>query len=84
MRGPKFKINPDPPIAGQPATITYDGAEKQVVWGVLGGRMNKSTVPPRDILIDPVPSGERLVITDDSGGEESGADWPIVEQNEHI
>jgi len=81
-KGPRFTVDPDPPIAGQPATITYHGDEDHVAWGVIGGRVTKQKVPPRTVNINSVPSGERLGITDDSGGDDSSADWPIVEQNE--
>jgi hypothetical protein len=75
----RFSIDPDPPVAGQPAKITYTGRATEVTWQVDGQPPVKVEVPPRTILIPSVPSGEDLVASDKTGGREGSEAWPIDE-----
>ena len=75
---PRFKIEPDPPVAGQPARITYEGEQESVTWVVVGFGRETSKVPPNHIDIASVPAGDDLGVSDGSGGPEGSASWPIA------
>ena len=79
MTAGRFKIDPDPPVAGQPATITYTGTERAIDWQVNGHPRITEEVPPRVIRIPSVPSGEVLVVSDNTGGEDGAQEFPIAE-----
>jgi hypothetical protein len=83
-RGPKFVIDPNPPVAGQPATITYTGNATEITYQVGGRPEVKCKVPPKEIPIDPVPSGEQIFVDDGTGPPDGEADWPIVENMEAL
>lgn len=76
--GPRFTIDPNPPVAGQPAKITYKGNEQEVTYQVAGRDPVTVKVPPKDISIDPVPSGRQIFVTDETGPPDGEADWPIA------
>ena len=77
IRFSRFTVEPNPPVAGQPATITYTGDAKEVIWTVWGNAPRKVRIPPNKFTIDPVPSGESLAISDDSGEGGGDDEWPV-------
>jgi hypothetical protein len=79
MKDNRFTIDPDPPVAGEPATITYTGPGEEVTWQVDGQPPVKAKVPPPTIRIARVPSGEDLAVWDGRGGREGSKFWPIDE-----
>ncbi len=66
--GSRFSIEPDPPVAGETATVTYVGPADSVEWQV-DGEDGVSVDPDKDgnFVIDPVPSGGELVLSDQQG-----------------
>ena len=68
MPGPsRFKIDPDPPQAGESAEVTYVGDAAEVEWQVDGE--DPVTVKPDEngkFTID-VPSGTNLWLSDNKG-----------------
>ena len=66
--GSRFRIRPDPPIAGKPVEVTYIGPATEVEYQVDGGTPIK-VKPDKDgkFSIDPVPSGDELVLSDKLG-----------------
>jgi hypothetical protein len=66
--GSRFKVDPDPPEAGQPLEVTYVGPAEKVEYQVDGSTPVEVT-PNGDgkFTIDPVPSGQDLWLTDRSG-----------------
>jgi hypothetical protein len=69
MNDSAFTIEPNPPVAGQPATVTYTGDRNEVIWQVDGQPMMRIKVPPAKFPIDPVPSGIELCVSDGTGGK---------------
>lgn len=69
----RFKIQPDPPIAGQPAQVTYEGSSRTIEYQVDDGPRVKVTIPPDTFPIDPVPGGDVLVLVDGTGDPAGGA-----------
>jgi hypothetical protein len=76
----RFKIEPNPPIAGQPATVTYTGSEREVTWQVPGQRPTTRKVPPKTFEIDPVPHGDVLILSDDTDDE--GTEFFPIDETE--
>lgn len=64
----RFRIQPDPPVAGQAVTVTYVGPATEVEWQVDGQ-------PPVRVKpdahgrfkIDPLPSGVEFMLSDRRG-----------------
>jgi hypothetical protein len=79
MAGPHFTIQPNPPVAGQPATVTYTGDSNKVTWQTEGGTPKTVTIPPGIFPIDPVPRGDRLFVDDGTGPPDGAADWRIAQ-----
>jgi hypothetical protein len=74
----RFSIEPNPPIAGQPAKVTYTGSRTQVTWHVPGQSPKTVVVPPRTFEIDPVPRGDVLIVSDET--DDDGTEFiPIAE-----
>ena len=66
--GSRFRLRPDPPLAGQPVEVTYLGPASQVEWQVDGG--TPTTVRPDrngKFRIDPLPRGRALMLSDNLG-----------------
>lgn len=66
--GSRFKIEPNPPVAGERATVTYVGPAREVEWQVDG--QDPVSVKPNDngkFVIDPVPDGIELWLSDNLG-----------------
>jgi hypothetical protein len=64
----RFKIEPDPPQAGQKLEVTYIGPADEVEWQVDG--QDPVAVTPDDngkFTIDPVPDGDDLWLSDNRG-----------------
>jgi hypothetical protein len=81
MKNGRFRIDPEPPVAGQPATITYTGSSCNVTWQVNGEPPVTVKIPPRVIEIPRVPGGKVIVVTDGMGGEQGEHEWPISEKS---
>jgi hypothetical protein len=64
MMEPRFKIDPDPAVAGGPVTVTYMGSGESVEWSVDGGGTTSVKVPPDTFVIDPLPNGDTLFLTE--------------------
>jgi len=64
----RFRIEPNPPISGKPAEITYVGPATEVEWQVDSGKPIK-VKPGKDgkFTIPSVPSGDSLMLTDNRG-----------------
>jgi len=63
-----FRIEPDPPVAGQGAKITYTGPSKEIeIW--VDGRLiaTKRTDKGGKIPLDPVPAGHEMILWDKIG-----------------
>lgn len=70
MRGPsRFRIDPNPPTAGGSVEVTYIGPSTEITWQVDDGDPTRVR-PGADgkFRIDPVPSGDDLMISDGRGG----------------
>ena len=68
-RGPsRFKVQPDPPVAGQPVEVTYSGPAKFVEYQV-DGQPAVRVRPDADgkFRIDPLPAGDELMFSDNLG-----------------
>jgi hypothetical protein len=74
MRG--FTLQPNPPVAGQPLEVRYEGTKTEVEWWVDGGDVTKKTIPPRTFTIKQVPSGRFLILSD---GTDLAISFPIEE-----
>ena len=64
----RFKVNPDPPEAGETLEITYVGPATEIEYQVDG--QDPITVTPNDngkVTIDPLPSGQDLYLSDNLG-----------------
>ena len=67
-RGSRFKIDPNPPVAGKPATVTYIGSAKSVEYQADDGKPVRVTPDENGkFVIDPVPSGDELALSDNLG-----------------
>lgn len=66
--GSRFRVQPDPPVAGQAAEVTYLGPARDVEWQVDDGT-SVSVQPDANgrFQIDPVPSGRSLMLSDNLG-----------------
>ncbi len=66
--GSRFRIRPNPPVAGKPAEVTYIGPAKEVEYQVDDGEPIK-VKPDKDgkFTIASVPSGDELVLSDNLG-----------------
>lgn len=64
----RFRIQPDPPVAGQPVEVTYSGPAKFVEYQV-DGQPAVRVRPGADgkFRIDPMPSGDELMLSDNLG-----------------
>lgn len=64
----RFKIKPDPPIAGQPLEVVYVGPASEVEWQVDGGATKRAT-PDQDgkFRIPALPTGVELTFSDNLG-----------------
>lgn len=66
--GSRFRINPDPPVAGQAAVVTYLGPAAEVEWQVDDGDPVRVRPDANGTFqIDPVPSGRSLMMSDNLG-----------------
>ncbi len=67
-QGSRFRIRPNPPVAGKPAEVTYIGPAKEIEYQVDGGEPIK-VKPDKDgkFRIDPIPGGDELVLSDNLG-----------------
>ena len=66
--GGRFRIQPDPPVAGQPADVTYIGPAAEVEWQVDGQPPVRVTPDANGrFRINPVPSGTDLMLSDNLG-----------------
>lgn len=68
VEGSRFKVRPDPPVAGQPVEITYLGPAGTVEWQVDGGQPVRVT-PDRDgkFRLESLPRGRSLMLSDNLG-----------------
>ena len=66
--GSRFKIDPDPPIAGNSVCVTYIGAASEVEWQVDGDDPVK-VKPDKDgkFKIKSLPSGDELFLSVNRG-----------------
>ena len=66
--GSRFKIKPDPPVAGKKVEVTYIGPADEVEYQVDGGKTVKVR-PDADgkFTINPLPAGDELMLTDNLG-----------------
>jgi hypothetical protein len=66
--GSRFKLNPDPPAAGQAVEVTYIGPATQVEYQVDGQNPVPATPDENGkFVIDPCPSGMDLYLSDNLG-----------------
>ncbi|MBK8974418.1 MAG: hypothetical protein IPM29_00685 [Planctomycetes bacterium] len=66
--GSRFRIQPDPPVAGQPLTVTYVGPAREVEWQVDGGAAHRVQPDANGrFRIDPVPTGDEIMFSDNLG-----------------
>ena len=68
MGGSRFRIQPDPPQSGKPVVVTYIGPASEVEYQVDDGEPVR--VKPDEngkFTIDPLPTGEELMLTDNLG-----------------
>mgnify|MGYP001171438508 CR=1 FL=1 len=70
MSAKRFKLDPDPPVAGKPIEITYVGPAKVVVLQI-DDQPERRLVPDEGgkIVIDRVSSGDEFMLSDRSGLE---------------
>jgi hypothetical protein len=66
--GSRFKIDPNPPVAGQPLTITYIGPASEIEYQVDGQPAVKAK-PDKNgkVHIAHMPSGQELALSDNLG-----------------
>ena len=66
--GSRFKVKPNPPVAGKPLEVTYIGPAKEVEYQVDGGTAVK-VKPDKDgkFTISSVPSADELILSDNLG-----------------
>jgi len=64
----RFRIQPDPPVAGKPAEVTYVGPATEVEWQADDGTPVR-VKPGKDgrFTIPKVPSADSLMFTDHRG-----------------
>lgn len=70
MAAKRFKLDPDPPVAGKPLEIIYIGPAKVIVMQVDGGKEKR--LEPDDegrIVVEKVGSGDELMLSDRGGIE---------------
>lgn len=66
--GSRFRVVPDPPVAGQPVQVTYLGPAREVEWQVDGQPAVRVRPDANgNFQIDPVPSGRSLMLSDNLG-----------------
>lgn len=66
--GSRFRIDPDPPVAGQPAEVTYLGPAREVEWQVDDGSPQQVRPDANGkFQLDPVPHGRSLMLSDNLG-----------------
>ncbi len=65
--GSRFKIDPDPPEAGQTAEVTYIGPATEVEWQVDGQDPVEVTPDENGKFTIDVPSGTDLWLSDNQG-----------------
>jgi hypothetical protein len=66
--GSRFRVQPDPPVAGQPADVTYLGPARDVEWQADDGTPVRVRPDANGrFQIDPVPSGRSLMLSDNLG-----------------
>ena len=68
MGGSRFRIEPNPPQAGKPVTVTYIGPALVVEYQVDDDEPVR--VKPDEngkFTIDPLPPGDELMLTDNLG-----------------
>lgn len=66
--GSRFRMVPDPPLAGQPCDVTYLGPATQVEIQVDGGpAVTAKPDANGKFRIDPVPRGRSLMLSDNLG-----------------
>lgn len=64
----RFKVDPDPPEAGESLEITYVGPATNIDYQIDG--QDPVTLSPNDsgkVTIDPLPAGGSLYLTDNLG-----------------
>lgn len=68
MTGSRFRVVPDPPIAGEPLEVTYVGPAAEVEYQIDGSPAVKVR-PDADgrFRIDPVPAGGEIMFSDNRG-----------------
>ncbi len=64
----RFRLQPDPPIAGRPVEVTYVGPATEIEWQADGGKPVK-VKPGKNgkFTIRSVPSADSLMLTDNRG-----------------
>jgi hypothetical protein len=64
----RFRVQPNPPVAGQPVEVTYIGPATEVEYQVDAGNPRK-VKPDKDgkFTIASVPSGDELILSDNLG-----------------
>ena len=66
--GSRFRIQPDPPVAGRSLEVTYIGPAQEVEWQVDAGSPQRVTPDANGkFVLDPVPSGRSLMLSDNLG-----------------
>jgi hypothetical protein len=66
--GSRFRIDPDPPVAGQAVSVTYLGPAREVEWQVDDGSTTRVQPDANgEFQIDPLPSGRSLMLSDNLG-----------------
>lgn len=64
----RFKMLPDPPVAGQAVEVTYSGPAKYIEYQIDGqAAVRIQPGPDGKFRIDPVPSGDELMLSDNLG-----------------
>lgn len=68
--GARFRLKPDPPVAGKPLEVQYLGPATEIEIQIDGGKPKKKK-PDKDgrLVIDPLPAGGEIMITDRLGLE---------------
>lgn len=66
--GSRFRIEPDPPIQGEPLRVTYLGPASEIEYQV-DGDTTVTVTPGSDgsFEIDPVPRGSEIALSDNRG-----------------
>lgn len=65
--GSRFRVIPDPPVAGRDADIIYVGPAKEIVYQVDDGKEERVTPDKNGRFRIKIPSGDELMLDDGLG-----------------